>query len=98
MFTVKHIDKSGNEALFACASFVKERRSDGFSQYLALPEGPDARDNYVATWCGDDGTGPNLTGELMRHAIYVMNRDGATVAVHRFDDARFGTVASEVTG
>lgn len=92
MFTIKHIDKRGNEHLVQCHSFRTERRDDGFMQYLAYGENPTpGDDDYIATWCGDDNRDRS---DLSWHTLYVMNRFGATVATHSFRDPDFGTGAA----
>lgn len=84
MFTIKHIDKCGDERMVECHRFTKERRSDGFAQFMALDLFPNPGE-YIETWCGDDGP----SNDLSCHTIYVMNRFGATVATHRFGDPDF---------
>lgn len=81
MFTIKHIDINGNEGIVECESFVRERRDDGFIQYLAYGANP-LPGEYRASWCGDE---EQRTSALTnRQTLYVMNRFGATVATYRF--------------
>lgn len=90
MFTVKHINIDGNENMVECHQFVRERRSDGFTQFLAYGENPMPND-YIATWCGDE---EQRTSSLEnRQTIYVMNRYGATVATYHFRQPDFCTTA-----
>lgn len=86
MFTVKHINSDGNENMVECHQFVRERRSDGFTQFLAYGENP-LPCEYIATWCGDE----DARGGLLENqqTIYVMNRFGATVATYRFKQPDF---------
>lgn len=86
MFTVKHIGPQGDENLVQCHQFVRERRSDGFTQFMAYGENPLPSD-YIATWCGDE---EQRTSSLdNRQTIYVMNRFGATVATYHFKQPEF---------
>lgn len=92
MFTVKHIGPDGNESMVECHRFVRERRSDGFTQFLAYPEKP-LPGEYIATWCGDESVryGPELPGTYQQ--IYVMNRFGSTVASYSFGQPDFSRTA-----
>lgn len=93
MFTIKHIAADGNETMFECHQFVRERRSDGFTQFLAYDKNPLPCD-YIATWCGDESR--SLAGLLEnRQTIYVMNRFGATVATYHFAQPDFGGPAAQ---
>lgn len=85
MFTIKHIMPNGDERIVECDSLVAKRRDDGFMQYTAFPAntGPDTA--YTDTWCGNDRHPDKHFG----HALYVMNRFGATVATHRFVEPDF---------
>jgi len=86
MFTIKHEDANGNTSLIQAKWFTSERRSDGFTQFLAFNE---HRGDYEATWCADENTAPSSD------AIYVMNEKGATVSVHRFNQPSFGKCHAE---
>lgn len=87
MLTIKHIDQHGGETLIQCHRFNRERRSDGFTQYMAFAENPLPND-YIATWCGDE---EQRTSSLVnRQTIYVMNQHGTTVATYHFQQPDFG--------
>lgn len=86
MFTIKHIDTRGNEAVIECERFSTERRTDGFMQYLALGAVNEPPDSYIATWCGDDNRD---CCDPSWHTLYVMNRFGSTVATHTFRKPNF---------
>lgn len=92
MLTVKHINTDGNEYLVECHRFVRERRNDGFTQFLAYGEKPMPGD-YIATWCGDEeqrtSTAPN------RQGLYVMNQHGSTVASYHFSQPDFSCGAEQ---
>lgn len=90
MFTVKHINIDGNENMVECHQFVRERRNDGFTQFLAYPENP-MPNEYVATWCGDEDRHTSTLEN--RQTIYVMNRFGATVATYNFRQPDFSRCA-----
>jgi hypothetical protein len=85
MFTIKHVNLAGDEFLVEAKQFLRERRSDGFIQYLAFD---DNRHDYIASWCGDEHH-ERLRGTLDRHVLYVMNRFGSTVATHSFVNPDF---------
>jgi len=80
MFTIKHIAADGNEHMVECHRFARERRSEGFTQFMAYPENPVPME-YIASWCGDERVADRLECD---QTIYVMNRFGATVATYRF--------------
>lgn len=87
MFTIKHIAADGTEGLVQCNTFARERRDDGFTQFMAYGENP-MPGEYIASWCGDE---EQRTSDLLnRQTIYVMNRFGATVATYRFNQPDFG--------
>lgn len=92
MFTVKHIQPNGDEIMVECDRFVRERRYDGFYQYTAHHKPPCDNCDYVASWCGDENR-DRLRGVIDRHALYVMNRFGSTVATHTFIDPDFSLTA-----
>lgn len=84
MFTIKHIDGNGTTVLVEAQFFVTERRPDGYTQFLAHNGN---RDEYVATWCGDERCAP------APNAIYVMNSRGSTVSTHSFAEPNFSLSA-----
>lgn len=93
MFTVKHIGPQGDENMIECHQFVRERRNDGFTQFLAYGERP-MPGEYIATWCGDE---ERHTSSLEnRQTIYVMNRFGATVATYNFGQPDFNVASGSV--
>jgi hypothetical protein len=92
MLTIKHIDADGNEGLVECHSFKRERRYDGFIQYMAFGELPLPND-YIATWCGDEEQ--RVKPDLNRQTLYVMNRHGATVATYYFRQPDFSQVCGD---
>jgi hypothetical protein len=86
MFTIKHIGPNDTEYLVEARQFLRERRGDGFYQYLAFDI---VSSDYTATWCGDERVHNDLAG---RQILYVMNEAGATVAVHTFKRPDFSKV------
>lgn len=89
MLTIKHIDQNGDENISQCHRFVRERRHDGFTQFLSYGEHP-LPGEYIFSWCGDE---EQRTDSLVnRQTIYVMNQHGSTVATYHFwqPDFRFG--------
>lgn len=95
MITIKYINgNNDSEIVMAAERFVRERRDDGNTQYLAYdgpkikPDGSleDPARDYVATWCGKE---THSNGSLYAHRIYIMNEKGSTVAVYAFTDPDF---------
>jgi len=81
MFTIKHVDASGDEFFIQAKRFLRQRRGDGFMQYLAYHDDPAA---YDTTFCGDE-----TPGTLHTQALYVMNEQGRTVQSYHFNEPVF---------
>lgn len=84
MLTIKHTDGKGTTVLVEAQFFVTERRPDGYTQFLAHNGN---RDDYIATWCGDERSAPTC------NVIYVMNSRGSTVSTHSFAEPNFSMSA-----
>jgi len=97
MLTIKHVDQHGHHHLVQADWFNTDTVDGGYTRYYAQNAGSIPGDT-VADWFGDDtyrhnygplGAQP-ITGEPVEHqAIYVMNKDGATVGTYRFITADF---------
>lgn len=81
MLTILHVGENGEEMLVECDTFRKERRGDGFFQFLAFRAGCEPGD-YLATWCCDLTPGRDLNG--VENCLYVMNSKGSTVARYSY--------------
>lgn len=82
MFTIKHIDPRGMEFAVECVSYAVEPVADcpGDVRIMGFDDNHMSA-NHVGFWYG------RRTGRTLGvNEIHIMNRFGATVASHYFDD------------
>jgi hypothetical protein len=80
MFTIKHVAADGSEFAMECASYYVDRTEHEGRFRFRTFDTPYRTDTFSMLWAGD---GPH-TSEHLPDTIYVMNRDGATVAKYCF--------------